>query len=97
MRTGVTNVSSRPAQGPIKLAFASRGGPPTQIVSLPVGEWLVEWPGAARVEPLRVKAGSNLHVALATASGACLLEADSCRLKEGFREQRIRITEGHLP
>jgi hypothetical protein len=93
-RTGATNVSFRPAQAVIKIAFPSRVGRQEQVVVLPVGDWLVDWPGAPRIEQLEVRPGSHLQVALTTASGACALEGDRCELREGFRERRIRVSEG---
>ena len=96
-RTGVTNASFRPAQTAIKIAFPSRVGGQEQVVVLPVGDWLVDWPGAPRVEQLEVRPGSHLLVALTTASGACALKGDRCELREGFRERRIRVSEGQNP
>jgi hypothetical protein len=96
-RSGATNVSFRPAQAAIKIVFPSRSGPQEQVVVLPVGDWLVDWPGASRVVELEVRPGSNLQVSLATASGACSLKGERCELMDGFRERRIRVLEGQAP
>jgi hypothetical protein len=93
-RTGATSVSLRPAQAAIKVAFPNRVGPQEQVVVFPVGDWLVDWPGAPRVEQLTVRPGSAPQVALATASGACSLESERCELLEGVRERRIQVSEG---
>lgn len=68
-----------------------------QVASLEVGQWLVDWRGAPRVEELDVRPDKRLEVALATVSGACVEAGDRCELVSGVRERNVHVTEsqGH--
>jgi hypothetical protein len=92
-RTGVVTAALDPTQAAISLVFPHRTGPQEQTISLPVGEWLVDWPGSEKLERLEIRPGARMHVALATTSGACELKADRCELVPGVRERRIRVSE----
>jgi hypothetical protein len=91
-RSGVT-AALDPAQRAISVVFPHRSGPQEQTIGLPIGEWLVDWPGSDKLERLEIKPGARMLVALATTSGACELKTDSCELVPGVRERRIRVSE----
>lgn len=93
MRAGVSSASFRGGEGSIKVVFATRQGPQEQVVAFPIGDWLVDWHGAPRIEYLRVRPGSAPQVALATVSGACELTVNRCDLNNGFQERHIRVRD----
>jgi hypothetical protein len=92
-RMGVVAVGLNPAQSAVRVVLPHKSGPQEQVVSLAVGAWLVDWPEFERLERLEIKPGSRMQVALATTSGACELKDDTCELRPGARERRLRISE----
>lgn len=92
---GVVAASFEPSHGSVPVVFRHQVGPREQQVVLPVGSWLVNWPGASKLERLEVRAGVRTEVALATVSGVCEVKADRCVLIAGPREQRIHVAHAH--
>jgi hypothetical protein len=41
------------------VVFPHRSGPQEQTIGLPVGEWLVDWPGSDKLERLEIKPGAR--------------------------------------
>jgi hypothetical protein len=60
---------------------------------LPIGQWLIDWRGAPRLERLVVRDGSRAEVALSSVSGACVQKGDRCELVADVRERDIRVSE----
>jgi hypothetical protein len=94
-RAGVANAALDGAHGRVRVVFPHLRGAQQQLLALPIGDWVVDWPGNARLERLSVRAGTRTEVALATISGACELKAGHCELIPGVRERRIRISDSN--
>jgi hypothetical protein len=92
-RVGVVTVGLNQGQGAVRVVFSHQAAPQEQVISLGVGAWLVDWPDFEKLERLDIKPGARMQVALVTTSGACELENDTCELRPGVRERRIRISD----
>jgi hypothetical protein len=92
-RMEVVTVGLKPTQAAVGVVFPHQAGPQEQVVNLPVGGWLVDWPDYEKLERLDLEPGTRSQVALATTSGACEFKDDSCELLPGVRERRIRISD----
>lgn len=92
-RVGVVTVGLSPGQGAVRVVFSHQSAPQEQVISLGVGAWLVDWPDSEKLERLDIKPGARMQVALDTTSGACELENDTCELRSGVRERRIRVSD----
>jgi hypothetical protein len=93
VRTGVDSAALHPASATVRLAFPHQLGSQEQVARLAIGQWLVDWRGAPKLEKLDVRGDAHVEVALSTVSGACVQKGDRCVLVSGVRERHIRITE----
>jgi hypothetical protein len=91
-RAGMTKAAFDPRERSTRVAFSHRKGQQEQVVMLPVGDWLVDWSGAAAMESLRVRPGAHPRVLLTTVSGACQLKENRCQLVSG-RHLQILVSE----
>jgi hypothetical protein len=91
-RTGMTNAVFDPGARSTRVVFSHRMAEQEQVVVLPVGDWLVDWPGAEAIETLRVRPGAHPRVAMTTRSGACQLKQDRCELVSA-RNLHISVTD----
>jgi hypothetical protein len=74
-------------RGTRQATFPSHVGAQEQTIRLEVGDWLVDWPGAAGIGHLHVAAGAKPRVTLVTSSGRCRLKEQRCELDTARRRQ----------
>jgi hypothetical protein len=82
-RTSVTAAMLEPDTRSVRVVFPHHAGPQEQALDLPLGEWVVDWPGADKIERLHVDARSKPRIVLLTVSGACRLRENRCELVPG--------------
>jgi hypothetical protein len=74
-------------RGMLQVTFPPHVGPQEQTIRLEVGDWLVDWPGAAGIGHLHVVAGAKPRVTLVTSSGRCRFKEQRCELDTARRRQ----------
>jgi hypothetical protein len=79
----------------IVVTFPETNGLQKQTVELPLGEWMIEWPGCRETGRLAISAARSVapRFTLRTTSGGCELYSSQCRLLDGVVEQRLKIEE----
>jgi hypothetical protein len=93
VRAGVVPAALHAAVSTVQFALPHQPGSQEQVATLPLGQWLVDWRGASRLEQLDVREGSPPAVMLSSVSGACVQKGDRCELVAGVRERDIRVNE----
>lgn len=91
-RAGAAGAALRTRRDDLQVSLPRHDGPQEQAFKLERGDWLVDWPGSARIARLHVAAGSSPEIALLTTTGSCELKANRCELDKS-RKRRITIRE----
>jgi hypothetical protein len=91
---GVAKAAPKPSRRFIELSFSRQLGIQERTINLTVGDWLIDWSGAATIARLRVTTAARPSVTLVTSTGRCRVRDGRCQLEE-HRVRRIVIRDNN--